>query len=1485
MPDWLITRWNREVTNTLESTNAYPKFSPFVDFIVKEAKIACNPVSSHFALNDERKNRDTRSSKPNVKTLATNVKPSTHFTTENSTATKVPLCHYCNKTGHLISTCDAFNKMTIERKRSFIKEKRLCFGCMKRGHLNSECRRKLSCTVCKGRHPTCMHEERQSSSEKDEKVYHEANVASVTSFKVNRNANKTVSSKSMIVPVWVSSETNPSCEILTYALLDTQSDTTFIHEDTATALHVQGQPIKLSLSTMTAQQTVIESKRITGLKVRGFNSTEKLIINCAYTRGFIPVDRSHIPTNENAKQWHHLNEIANEIPPLQSCDVGLLVGYNCPSALAPTKIVTGEGNEPYAIKTSLGWSIVGYVSNPIEGDNLSSFCNRISVKELPICTPKDMVKVLESDFKDINSERKFSQDDLQFLKIQEQNIHQREDKHYEMPLPFKSRPTLPDNRRLANIRLDHLKRKLQSNDKYFTQYKTFMEETISRGDAELVQAEAVKGSKWYIPHHGVYHPKKPDKLRIVFDCSARYGGTFLNEHLLTGPDLTNGLAGVLCRFRRYPIAIMCDIEKMFHQFNVNEEDRDFLRFLWWEDSDITKQLLEYRMNVHLFGAASSPGCANYGLKHLAKSHENILPNAAFFIQNDFYVDDGLTSVETENEAINLIRDAQSLCSKGGLRLHKFTSNSSTVMDSIEASERSDNITKLDLALDDLPMERALGVKWSVEDDNFNFSVKIKNTKPTRRNMLSIVASIFDPLGFLSPLVLNGKRILQEMCRVGVGWDDPLPVSKEPEWDNWIGDLANLNQVKIPRCILPSHFGKPIHIELHHFSDASTSGYGQCSYIRYVGENAVHCSFLMGKARVAPTKLVTIPRLELTAAVLSVNMSLFLREEINLPISNEFFWTDSRVVLSYIKNEARRFHVFVANRVEKIRESSNVEQWYYIESSNNPADYALRGLSANEISTSSWLTGPTFLWEMELPITNVETELKIGDPEVRTCRSLCSKTTVAIDILERFDRFSNWRTAVSVTARIIRLANGIKGTHFPTVEERRNAELTLIKHVQRKSFSEEINILRSSTSLPKTNKLYQLEPALQDNVVRVGGRLENSQIDSSTKHPIILPRDNHLTKLIISSVHERVCHQGRGITMNQLRADGYWILGGSKTISNFIRKCVICRKLRRQTETQRMADLPKDRVEPSPPFTYVGMDCFGPFITKQNRKEVKRYGLLFTCLCSRAVHIEMLDDMSTDSFINGLRCFMAIRGIVRQIRCDQGSNFVGAKNEFEKELKSAKLNSFMAEKQCEFVMNAPYSSHTGGIWERQIRTVRNIMNAILTQHPGRLDDSCLRTFFYEAMAIVNSRPLTISEINDPKELEPLTPNHILTAKTGIPPPPPGEFVREDLYVRKRWRRVQFLLEQFWSRWKREYMMNLTLRQKWHTAQRNIRQGDIVLVKDEDLSRNKWPLAKVVEANPDTDGLVRRVRVMIGNKLSGKPSVLERSVHKLVLLVEQ
>ena len=397
----------------------------------------------------------------------------------------------------------------------------------------------------------------------------------------------------------------------------------------------------------------------------------------------------------------------------------------------------------------------------------------------------DILKILESDFNERGYEDKYvSQDDVRFIQHLSDNIKQRQDGYYELPLPFKSGtlPLLPTNKRLATVRLQHLRKKLSNNKQYYDHYKTVMEEIVSRGDAEPAPPMAEGEIVWYIAHHGVYHPQKTDKLRVVFDCSAKFHGVSLNDTLLTGPDLINSLVGVLCRFRKEAVAVVCDIERMFHQFFVPPRVRNYLRCLWREHGDLETEPQEYQMAVHHFGAASSPGCANFGLKYLAQQHKSAHSSASAFVEKNFYVDDGLTSVPSNKEAKDLIVEAQSLCKKGGLHLLKFNSNRQEVLSCVDPSERATTAKSHDLGLDGTSVGCALGIQLSIEHDTFSFNVNFKDQPATCRGILSVVASLYDPLGFVSPFALRGKCILQELCHMGKGWDESHPEDVYSQWE-------------------------------------------------------------------------------------------------------------------------------------------------------------------------------------------------------------------------------------------------------------------------------------------------------------------------------------------------------------------------------------------------------------------------------------------------------------------------------------------------------------------------------------------------------------------------------------------------------------------------------------------------------------------------------------------------------------------------------
>ena len=686
------------------------------------------------------------------------------------------------------------------------------------------------------------------------------------------------------------------------------------------------------------------------------------------------------------------------------------------------------------------------------------------------------------------------------------------------------------------------------------------------------------------------------------------------------------------------------------------------------------------------------------------------------------------------------------------------------------------------------------------------------------------------------------------------------------------------------------------------------------------DKRLHVAFLFGKSRVAPLKQTTIPRMELTAAVLAVRVDRMLQKELQLQLQRSTFWTDSTTVLKYISNETKRFHTFVANRTAVIREASDVEQWRYIGSKENPADEASRGMKVDDFLVNKrWIHGPEFLSkpEEEWPKSDLDCSvISSDDPEVKrdlTVNVITKDTEDHTNYLINY--FSTWMKLKTTVAWFLRLKQLLKQLtqkrkevytaisktendsekqrtalkktmqDFKTTisrtglcpEDYAKAEQAIIHFVQGQRFRDEIVSLKASSNVKKDSQLYKLDPVWEDGVLRVGGRLSRAALPEETKHPVILSKDLHVSTLILYHIHQQLGHAGRNHMLCHLRKK-YWITGANTAARKVISKCVTCRRHRGKMIEQKMANLPKERVLPDEaPFTNVGVDYFGPINVKRGRTILKRYGVIFTCLTCRAVHLEVSYTLDTDSCLNAIRRFICRRGQVSTIRSDNGTNFVGANREMKEalvDLNHNKIQRALVQDGVTWNFNPPAASHHGGVWERLIRSVRRVLTSVLCQQT--LDDEGLQTVLCEVEAILNSRPITKTS-DEKDDLEALTPNHILLLK-GKPILPPGLFEQQDLYIRRRWRQVQYIADLFWKRWISEYLTVMQERQKWSKERRNLTPGDIVIIADATAPRSSWMMGKVLETKPDTKGLVRIVR------LQTKHSVLERPVTKVCLLLE-
>lgn len=1465
-PSNIQDRWRRKVYDIKEKDDRSPNYSDLVEFVVKEVKVLSHPLFGRDAF------------KNTAEELKDNVTCNVTRPGFDKISKPKLNCLFCQEE-HYMDLCDSFKQLEHEAKLKFVRDNKLCFKCLRKGHMSKDCRNHRTCKQCKGLHPTSLHIDRQNQQGNqigDQLNDQNAPEQGVRIASTNTERLGTGKGCMVIIPVKVRAPDGK--EVCTLAFFDNGSDATFCTNELLKQLGVKGNPTNMVLSTFLNKQQNVKSTLVYGLQVLDTGGNNNIPLPAVYSINEMPVGCKDMVSTADIACWPHLGEV--ELPDGVG-EVGLLLGNDVPQAFEPWQVINSPYNgAPHAVKTKLGWLV--YMSGKKSSTNFK--VNRIKVDDEII---DEMLRgVYNHEFRDVNKINKgFSQEDRYWLDKVERSCKFVQGS-YEIPLPFKDKQSkLPNNYNMALKRLHYIKSKLLKNESMLKDYAGFMQDMLNKGYAEQIDEQDCRSSNdghvWYIPHFGIYNPRKPGKIRIVFDCAAKYMGVSINDKLMQGPDLTNSLVSVLIGFRQGLYAYSADIENMFHRVKVPVEDRDFLRFLWFENGSLDGRFVQYRMKVHIFGAKSSPSCANFALRKCVKDNKDKFEeDVCNTVNNCFYVDDCLKSIDDEISMISNAHDVKNLCSMGNFKLTKFVSSSKCLLESFPIDESSAVVKDLSLEGEESPREKTLGLIWDVNYDTL--SVKINNmVRPsTRRGILACIGSVYDPLGIVAPYVLNGKILLQKLCKDKLGWDDPIDKEYLIQWEQWRTQLLELSNINVPRSFKNTMFSSDCQHELHYFADASSHAYGAVCYLRSEDNfGNINCSFVFGKANVAPLKGITIPRLELSAAVLAVRLNQVVTSSLDIKLAGTYYWTDSETVLKYIMNETARFNIYVSNRISEIRNMSSIQNWRYVKSEDNPADDASRGLQSER-----WCNGPDFLkgkrtWVHQVPYLS---QLTDTDPEVkRIAKVMIVEHNKENPLVKLSNHYSSWYRLLIAVCWLNRVKNLLLKRDVPlnskyiTLKEMREASHCVIKVCQENMYPDEISKLRAGKHISKSSSLYRLNPMLSDGILRVRGRLSNSADDFNLKYPIILPPNTRVARLMIEHYHVTLGHQGREHVLSKLR-EKYWLIKGNSLVRKVLHDCVRCKRYQAPVIEQQMADLPLERVQPGqPPFSAVGVDCFGPYYVKQGRGNVKRYGVLFTCLAIRAIHIEIIDSLSTDSFINALRRFIARRGQVKVIRCDRGTNFVAAEKEIRnamKEWRQSDIAGTLLQRDVQWIFNPPYASHHGGSWERQIRTVRKVLNGVLTEQT--FNHETLVTVMCEVESIINSRPLTVVS-GDVDDLIPITPNHLLTLEGG--PQLFGNFTVEQ-YSRKRWKHIQYLANLFWVRWRKEYLSTLQSRAKWAEPKRNLKEGDVVLIMDNSVPRGQWPMGRICKVKTSTDGLVRSADIKTQN------GVLCRPITKLVLMIE-
>ncbi|GFY29282.1 integrase catalytic domain-containing protein [Trichonephila clavipes] len=955
-----------------------------------------------------------------------------------------------------------------------------------------------------------------------------------------------------------------------------------------------------------------------------------------------------------------------------------------------------------------------------------------------------------------------------------------------------------------------MERKFKNNPDFEKQFKEFMNEYESLGHMSLVNSRShTSKDQNFLPHHAVIKPSSPTtKLRVVFDASCKTtNGTSLNSLLGVGPKLQRDIFEILLNFRIPRIVFTADIEKMYRQILVADEDQKYQQILWRNNS--SENIRTYKLKTVTYGLASASFLATRCIKQIALDDKDN-PNLSRVLQEDIYMDDLLSGADTPNNAISICKDIAHVLSTRGFHLRKWNSNSTEFL--AQFSEHSSHDARVEFSKDSNESSKVLGLFWNSSNDTFGFQPSLELTPPlTKRH-----------------------------------WDSPIPQQLTEDWLRFQKAFNAINYLTVPRWVILTADNI---VELHGFADASSLAYAAAAiYCRQKHNGKIKVQLLVSKTKVAPVKQVSIPRLELCGAHLLSKLFKSVLRTLKYYTFDVFAWTDSKIVLSWLSGHPRQWKTFVANRTSEIIEVLPTKHWRHVPSKENPADIASRGIDPKCLPDCKlWWQGP---------------------PWLRLETSSWPKAESSCD--EASDEIASQGSSIS--------SSHINTTSL-TFSETKTAEETIIRWVQGFYFQEEIRSIKKQISLPPKSPLRSLHPFIDEHgLVRVGGRLQNSQLPFNSKHPIILPSQHSISELLIKEQHIAHLHAGPTLLAHVLR-QSHWIVGSRKLINKCIRKCLKCNKFKTSTTTpQLMGNLPKHRATLERPFFSCGIDYAGPVLIKCNKgrgtKSTKGYIALFLCLATKAVHIEAVGDLTTDSFIAALRRFSARRGAPRHIYSDNGTNFVGARRKLDEIRKlwlslptNEAISYYLSKSSIDWHFIPPSSPHFEGIWESGIRSVKFHLKRVFGETILTFEE--LTTLLTQIEGLLNSRPLSYVNDSDIECISTLTPSHFLTGDVLLSVP---EELPSTSNHRDRWELLQKIKRGFWKKWSSEFISSLQPRKKWQDAQPNLKEDDIVLIKEEGPP-GTWPMARVLQVHPGNDGLVRVATVKT------QDSVFKRPVHKL------
>ncbi|XP_076301647.1 uncharacterized protein LOC143219631 [Lasioglossum baleicum] len=1497
--DMLVHLVTRKLdTITLEKWTAFsaekPGISTFTElsnYIASRTKIL-----NEVALNIVRGSDETTTSATSLH-VATPIGPVPHTDpASNGSYSGCPLCH----SRHYLSNCRSYLAEPQSKRREIIIRLKRCLNCLSRRHATTECTSKYSCRVCQQRHHSSLHHEADSramtsasslprtvTANHVSDQYTLGGESAVTSLRASTSHGS--ASRVLLATAWVRVRVPSGQEAIIRALLDQGSEATLVSENLVQTLRAKRIPRNVKVSAVGGVD-VKDVRSVIAIQITPVTSNTPVLYTTALVLPSLTQYRAQSIPDPSSLPYLAGLPLADADPSTHH-PVDIIIGADLFGDVILNGLRKGMHGQPIAQQSIFGWVISGPI--PSRSDDLNPSHSLLSHNVTIRCTSPDTpIDTLEAELRRFWEVECIPRATPRLTASERQceehfrDTHSRtSDGRFQVRLPFKQDPPfdIGQSRPIAEKMYRSLGRKFQKNPELRREYSAFMSEYERLGHMERVNTgSSLPDRTIYIPHHPVLRPSSSTThLRVVFNASAlTSNGRSLNDFLLSGPKLQTDLPSVILRWRHHRYVYTADIAKMYRQILVDPRDTSFQRILWHDSPSQAPH--EFSLRTVTYGMTCAPFLALRVLQQLAFVEGADFPLAIPILKDQIYVDDVLFGDDTLDTVRTLRDQLTGLLRRGKFELRKWASNSPTLLQDIDPTNHG-LACSIDLAVDD--SVKVLGVSWNPSRDQFIINIALPTVPPrTKRSILATIAKLYDPLGWVTPATITAKIFMQTLWRRHHQWDEPLSLDLVNQWETIYSGLSQLHDLSLARwtgLLSNAHT-----IELHGFSDASSYAYAAVVYLKVITHDGTAViSLLTGKSKVAPITPTSVPRLELSAAVLLAHLIEFVRPSLGSRSVSCYCWTDSSIVLAWLRDHPSRWKTFVAHRVHDIQCRVPDSEWRHVPTSCNPADCASRGLFGQELRDHPlWWTGPQWLrwpqhcWPSDPPAPTDVPLSEARSAAVHTCSQTSSWTLAS--------RFSSWAKLIRITAYLFKFIHALharKNTSSPissngrtvSVDECSEARIFWIKSIQREQFPTELEALTHGRSLSTKSSIMSLNPFIDsDGILRVGGRLHKAPIPIAQKHPILLA-SHSLVDLIISQAHLQTLHGGVQLTLSTLRRE-FWILSARSLVKRVIHRCVVCVRERAKVPEQLMGSLPAARVNsPLQCFSHCGVDYAGPVQVRASAgrgiKTRKAYIALFICLASRAIHLELVGDYSTPAFLNAFDRFCSRRGLPSDMYSDNGTTFAGANNELARAYRAAlrdpNFQNKSAHDKISWHFIPPVAPHFGGLWEAGVRSVKHHLRRVLGDRMLSFEE--FTTLLCRIEACLNSRPIApLSDALD--DCEPLTPGHFLigTALTTSPEPSVLHLNENRL---SRWQLVRHKIERFWRLWQSDYVNTLQQRSRWRQTRTPLELGQLVLIRHPTAPPCKWKLGRVTRLHPGSDGLTRVVTVRTAHSEFQRPIV--------------